>query len=226
MHPYLTISTVLTLSFAEAYGTVDAVPLTYNKNIWSLSTEDIAKKFPVYKWQQDGNDYLSSSAEDLEFMGMSIQGLSVHSAPNGTQSIELLIYSPEHNGAISNTKFSHATQVWKQLLDKNTKKVGRRMPSISSEGITDKRTAWEFDDSVAVLSAQVGDSPKQLKLTLLSKSAGTAYLQKETEQKVAGDSAVLKELKGKTSILQGRRYKKQDIEGDPEYFLLYFSASW
>lgn len=214
------------LSAGTALAGLDTEPLTYNKGIWQSSPVSIAQRFPAYSWTDSGKGDQTSKAPELEFMGMSIQGITLHSSPEGTNAIELLIFTSEQNGAVTNSKFSNATQVWKQLIDRNTSKVGKRMPTLEKDGTTDRRTSWEFDDSVAVLSAKSSNSPQSLTLTLYSKSAGTAYLNTETDKKVAGTSEVLKQLKGKTSMLDGRRYKKHEIEGDPEYFLLYYSASW
>lgn len=38
--------------------------------------------------------------------------------------------------------------------------------------------------------------------------------------------AIKDKLDGNTSILDGKEFKAQDIKGDPEYYILYFSASW
>lgn len=214
------------VSSSASLAGLDTEPLTYNKGIWETSPQLIAQKFPVYDWKAGDKGELSSKSSDLEFMGMSIQSVTLHSSPQGTNALEFLIFSPEANGAVTSSKFSQATLVWKQLIDRNTAKVGKRMPTIENDGTTERRTSWEFDDSVAVLSAKTASTPQSLTLTLYSKVAGTAYLNSDTDKKVAGSSEVLKQLKGKTSLLDGRRYKKQEIGGDPEYFLLYYSASW
>lgn len=38
--------------------------------------------------------------------------------------------------------------------------------------------------------------------------------------------AIKDKLAGNTSILDGKEFKAQEVKGDPEYYILYFSASW
>ncbi|QQL44932.1 hypothetical protein [Sulfuriroseicoccus oceanibius] len=37
---------------------------------------------------------------------------------------------------------------------------------------------------------------------------------------------IKEKLAGNTSVLEGTEFKAQDIQGEPEYYILYFSASW
>ena len=38
--------------------------------------------------------------------------------------------------------------------------------------------------------------------------------------------AIKEKLAGRTSVLEGTEFKAQEIKGDPDYYILYFSASW
>lgn len=221
----ITIGTLTHLSL----GAADLEPLTYNKNIWQLSPSQISSRFPEFQWHTAKDNEKISSQDNLKFMGLNINSASLRGNESNTDAIDITIFNAKNQDPVAPSQFSHATVSWKQHLDQATGKVGRRLPIINNEDTSIQRTTWSFDDSVAVLTAIRNPNPESLKLTLLSRSAAVDYL-KSTNPTPKGPNLagnpILKSFQGNTSILKSGALSKENITGSPEYFLLYFSASW
>ena len=231
-------------------GAYDVEPLTYDSELWSSTPGAFAKSFPDLDWQLSGSS-ATTSKEGLALWQKDIESVTLSMGPDNTN--EHLLFTILGQATASKTEaqqFTLAATQWKQALDKQLGAVGKRVPSIKEGGKTTSKVAWKTDHAIVILSATRGETPEGLHLSIRETTSGMASLNKtidsakkaqeemkekmaeekankpEPEPKSDGKNVVLASLEGKTSYLSGSTFKKKDVSGSPDYFLLYFSASW
>jgi len=232
------------LGCSFSFAAVDLEPLTYDKQVWQSPPQLVSQNFPELRWQRTGTGVVTQH-NDLALFGRKIKSakLSAYGEKNTLSLMEFTVIDSAAAKEMKSEDFTAETFRWKQLIDKQAGSAGKRMASLTKDGVTFYRTAWNFPDAVLVLSANRSTKPDSLKFQIFSKASGYAYLNKKgtigkppskppsdgggtTPPPATSNSVIAKALKGHTSYLSGGRYQKKNIAGAPEFYILYFSASW
>lgn len=210
------------MSFAE----VDLEPITYDLAIWETAPSAYSENFPAYGWKSS-DSVISSGVSDLKIWDQTVESVTLH----GTEKTECLNITLLSQATLSGSKpeklmVDHTT--WKNLLDKEFKKTGTRKPTVTLNGAKVGRTDWVTDKSTISLIAKrsATNFPELLSLAIYAPGAELPQSAMESASAQSGEAIITKELKGLTSYLSGGKYKKKDITKDPEFYLLYFAASW
>jgi thiol-disulfide isomerase/thioredoxin len=216
-------------SWGKAY---DLEPLTYDTNLWTQDRQYLLTQFPELKWQNT-SDVPASSLEGLELWGQRVDSISIVAKENGTTTqLGFSLISKENLESLEGEEFTLVSNQWKQLLDKKLNSSGVRRPIQVQGEQKISKIAWKSNSSVIVLTAIRDKVPRALQMDIFETQAGLASLEPvknspaEAPAKAPADSTILNQLKGATSFVKRSNFEKVDITGNPDYFLLYFSASW
>jgi len=167
---------ILALLTGAAGAAVDLEPLTYNPEIWKTSAQKTSKSFPELDWEETDKEHFVTTRDDLTFWGKSIVGAKLIQKNAITDSIEFTLIDNDSALKLSGSKFDQQAAGWKKLIDKKLGTAGKTMPGIERDNIKYTRVAWNFPQSVVVLSANKGDKPAGLTMTIYTKEKGYAYL--------------------------------------------------
>ncbi len=209
------------LSFAE----VNVEPITYDLSIWDTSPGVNSKKFPAYKWKNNDSN-ISSNIANLTFLNTPVESVTLY----GTDKTECLNITLLSNSTLAGSKPEKLVidfTSWKNLIDKELQTTGTRKPTITTNGAKVGRTEWVTDKSTISLIAKrsATNFPELLSIAIYQVGAELPTSAIESYSGT-GEAIITKELKGLTSYLSGGKFKKKDINKAPEFYLLYFAASW
>jgi len=139
-----------------------------------------------------------------------------------------------------------AAKEWSELISDQLGVESQALKTINVAGKKRIGSVWKLENKQFVVLSMESD-PKQLvslELSVLDSGAAQAFMKGYSQQSSSSvtkkepstntdkapasgaDSVIAKQLKGRISYFEGGSYKKRDIENHPEYYILYFSASW
>ena len=235
----MVLGSVLTGVCSAGY---DLEPLTYDSKVWSQPTEKFVQAFPELNWKNGQLDSVTS-ASDLTLWGQAIERVVIAKGDNElADHIRFTILGRTSASTTSAQNFTLKAAKWKQALDKTLGQVGKRVPAIKQDANTISKIAWKTDSSVIILSASRGEIPLGIDLSIFETKSGIASLdstikksatEKETDTDKpdrntggGGSNWVAKVSNRKTSYLSRSSFKKRNVSGKEDYYMLYFSASW
>lgn len=219
----ITLCSMVTCSLA--FADVDVEPITYNTDVWKIKPSKLSEDFPLLSWKKH-DSYIASTAKNLKLWNENVEAVSLHQNESGsTGTINFTILSQSTLAGSKPESFILATSEWKSVLDKKLGAVGIRRPTEDLNGSKIARIEWETDHATVALLAKSSKFPESLNIAVFQPNTelqNLAIVESATEQ----SAVITEELKGLTSFYTGGKYKKKDISKSPEYYLLYFAASW
>lgn len=174
---YCVAVTIFSLLRTDADELKNLEPLTANADIWRSSYDQYARKFSEIRWK-----YIEGSGDYVhESKGMTLWGEPVHK-------IDL----KEEDGVITSLKFTVLEQGtalfmkknqfdaevarWNKIVTERLRSEGKRVASISVGKVKHLRMAWDCQDSVVVLSANIGLRPDRIELICYERDFGLKQL--------------------------------------------------
>lgn len=143
-------------------GKIAAETLTYNRDLWTMSPQDVADKNPQIKWSG-----LSSKSANLTLWDQPIKAVTLTGEGDATHKLSYTVYD---SSELNSQDSLAITKSWKALL---TAKSGKRARTLTAERLENggyqKRTMWDADDCTILLSSTENNGNQVINVEFLQK---------------------------------------------------------
>lgn len=180
----LIITSLLTLTnLSSAKAKIEISPLTADAKMWDTNSRNFTDRFSWLDWESGNKGYEHMfHSQDLTLWGEAVEAVKLKETRGVMSGLNIEILNQETSILMNPKEFKQRASKWKTLLDSKLGSSGKVITPISTAKIKHTRIAWNCEECVVILSANIGVRPDRLLLSFQEKDAGLASVKLKGQQ--------------------------------------------
>lgn len=170
---------------AERAEGVSIEPLVTDSNVWGSNKYNLTKKFPSFSWEEgEKNGEFVHQSKGLTFWEQPVHHVDLMQRKGSIVSIKLTLMDQGTALFTKKSDFNAEAVRWSKLITKRLKREGVGVPVIMTEKVKHLRKAWKLENSIVVLSANIGVKPDRIELIFYEREFGLSQLKEQASKVV------------------------------------------